>query len=39
MIFIKTVLDAPVPAELEVPTDDEDIARERDKNINWKIKK
>jgi hypothetical protein len=39
MIFIKTVLDAPVPPELETPTDDEEEARLREKNIHWKLKK
>ena len=39
MVFLKTILDAPVPPELEAFNESEDEARLREKNIHWKLKK
>lgn len=38
MQFFKTLLDNPVPPELEAPTEDMEEIAERDKTIHWKIK-
>ncbi len=38
MQFFKTLLDNPVPPELESPVEDMDEISERDKSIFWKIK-
>ena len=38
MQFFKTLMDRPVPAELESFTEDPDVIEERDKHIVWKVK-
>lgn len=39
MVFLKTVLDSPIPAELETPTQDEEESNKREKNVLWQNKK
>ena len=39
MVFLKTILDSPIPANLEVPTQDDEQASEREKNVLWQNKK
>jgi len=36
--MFKTLLDMPVPENLESPTDDVETIAERDKHIIWKLK-
>ena len=38
MQFFKTLLDNPIPPELEEATEDMEEIADRDKNIHWKIK-
>jgi hypothetical protein len=38
MLFFKTLLDNPLPAQLESATEDMDDIAERDKSVHWKIK-
>ena len=38
MQFFKTLMDNPVPPELEQQVEDMDEIAERDKSIHWKIK-
>jgi hypothetical protein len=36
--FLKTLLDRPIPIELEQSFENENSIESRDKNINWKLK-
>ena len=37
-MFFKTIIDRPVPASIESPSEDMDEIESRDKNICWKLK-
>lgn len=39
MVFLKTILDSPIPANLEAPTQDEDECQKREKDVLWQNKK
>jgi len=39
MVFVKTILDSPIPANLEIPTQDDEESRIREKNVLWQNKK
>lgn len=38
MQLFKTIMDRPMPAELETPIEDVDTIEEREKNILWRLK-
>ena len=38
MQFFKTLMDRPIPPELESPTEDPEVIEERDKHLIWKVR-